>query len=140
MTDDPDKRLTHLEYQCGEIKSRLDAGAEHFASLEQRLKPLGAKFWAPLVMAAIGLGSGWAYSVIRKPDTGEVKEMIMERSPYIRDRAEIQRVVLKYDADSNQMRDALNEIKVDQATINGKLDRVLDSIEKRSSGTRRAPR
>jgi len=113
-----------MEYELDQHKEAMKRGADHFSRIEEKIKPLGIKFWLPVILTLLALGSGWAYTVIKKPDAVEVKELIEERSPYNKDQYRVRSMLDNYDDDRKEASKALQDIKVEQAIIHGKLDTI----------------
>lgn len=158
----PDRPITHSGGTDGEritrIEERLDHGNRTHLEFRERLKEHSDAFkelaqkeleqtqdqatkredrnrtYLGWVLGFIGVIAAWAYSVTSKPDEARVRQICQTESPYLRDQSQIQRVIERYDSDTDATRSALEAIRLQLADQGNKLDVLVRAV---SQPTRR---
>ena len=82
-----------------------------------------------IAVLVTGMGS---YLMIgaTKPSRGEVVDMIGTHSPYTSDRIYVDSTLKRHSAEISGATKVLQEIKVTQAEMHGKVDLILKSLDK----------
>lgn len=127
------ERIARLETKVSHIETRTEAINAKFAPVTRMIEDRtpGPKMLVPLFVAILGMVGGWIYTLAQKPDRAEVIEAVHERSPYMKDKDSVRRVIDTYDSDVKEIRDGLGEIRVEQRSISVKLDNLIEQNSRR---------
>ena len=88
------------------------------------------QFWIPLVVSCLSLVGIGAFALADRPTVSEVRALISEAAPYVKDKPVIDRVILRYDDDRSRTAAQLESIRLEQAKMSNKIDQLLEGAGK----------
>lgn len=132
-------RVRDLELNYARTEQRLHQGAQTFSELRSRQVELENnsphRLLSKIVWGFVGVifAGGVAFGTLQatKTERSDVKELIMDVSPYRDDQQKIDRVVRRYDGDQATINEKLTAIEKQLSGIDAKLEKLTEPRRRR---------